>query len=113
VPAPANGYGVAVADVGETVGVVVGVGLAVGDAVGLGVGLAVGDALGVGLAVGDAVGDGVADGVGDDVAAGRDCTGGTRLGPVMWRPVIMSAIAAAATTLTAIAPPAETPAAKA
>ena len=45
--------------------------------------------------------------------AGGGWTGRTKPGPVMWRPVSISAIAVAATTPTTIAPPIETPVANA
>ena len=109
-----------VAVVGVTVGVVVAVGgvavavgeVAVGEAVSVlvAVGVTVGVVVVVGVAVGVDVG--VTDGAGAvDVAAG-DWIGLTRLGPVMWRPVSISAIASAAMAATAIAPPAAIPAAK-
>ena len=89
---------VGVADVGEIVGVVVGVGVTVG---------VVGTA-----GVVDGGGIGVTDGVGVDVVTDGDWIGRTRLDPGMRRPVSISAIARAAMTLTAVAPPVERPAAK-
>lgn len=100
---------VGVAGVGETVGVVVAVGVTVGVVVGVGV--TVGVVVAVGVAVGVDVE--VADGVGAGVVAAGDWSGPTRLGPVMWRPVSISAIASAATATTAITPPVAMPAANA
>jgi hypothetical protein len=98
-----------VPDVGEGAGLVV-VGVAVGV---VGVGVTVGVVVGVGVAVGDGVGVAVGDRAGVDVVAGGDCTGRTKPGPVMWRPVSIRTIAAPATKQTTIAPASETPAAKA
>jgi hypothetical protein len=87
---------VGVADVGETVGVIVAVGVTDG------VGVALGVVVGVDV--------GVVEGAGVDVVvAGGDWIGRTRLGPVLRRPVSISAIASAATAPTAIAPPVAMP----
>ena len=59
------------------------------------------------------VGVGVVEGAGVDVVAGGDWIGPTRLGPVLRRPVSISAIASPATAPTAITPPVAMPAAKA
>src|ERR1035437_2224807 len=79
-----------------------------------GVVVAVGVADGVGVALGVVVGVdvGAVEGAGVDVVAGGDWTGPTRLGPVLRRPVSISAIASATTAPTAIAPPVAMPAAK-
>jgi hypothetical protein len=99
-----DGHGVA--DVEDTVGLVV-----VGVTVGVGVGVNVGVVVGLGVAVGSGVG--LAERVGVDVDVGGDWTGRTKPGPVMWRPVSISTMAAPATTPTTIAPPIETPVANA
>ena len=113
--------GVTVGD-GEPVGLTVAVGDMVGVPVTVGVvvtlGDTVGEVVGVGIAVGVAVGVevtgvGVLDGAGVVVVTDGDWIGRMRLGPGIRRPVSISAIAAAATTPTAIAPPVETPVAKA
>jgi hypothetical protein len=98
---------VGVAVVGVAVGVLLGVAVGVGVLLGVGVGVVL---LGVAVGVLLGVAVGVCAGVAAVVAGGW--IGWTRLGGWMRRPVSISAIAAAAIRLTAMAAPVETPAAK-